>query len=157
MEIADYRDRIAEHSPCAEGLADFLAAKTRNGVFRCIMDRNCTDFFLASVRDGWGPSGNDVLRIFGRHVNGPVTEDGAAMWCRYSGRIHLGRGVRRLVLLDCGRVEVVLPESARYLKIQMAGEGSDVTVNGPGAAFVQVRRYSGTVRAGGPTMKVYDR
>lgn len=157
MEIADYRDRIAEHRPCGEGLEEFLEARTRHDVFLCMMDGMNTDFFLESVRDGWGPSGEDVLRIFDRHVNGYVTREGASMWCNYSGKITPAPEVRRIVLLDCGDVEIEMPERTRYAKIQMAGDDCRLLLKGRDTTFVQVRRYSGSVRSEGVDAKIYDR
>lgn len=156
MEISDYRKVIAEHSPCGEGLAEFMAAHTRSDVFRCMVDGNNTDFFLASMRDGWGPEPADLERLFARHINGPVYGD-VAMWCGYSGIIFLPREVRRIVLCGCGDVRVELPSDCAYLKVQMCGGESKIVVAGPRTAFVQVRRYSGTVIFDGPDMRIYDR
>lgn len=156
MDISDYRERIAEHSPCAGGLSEFMSAHTRSDVFRCIIDGNNTDFFLASMRDGWGPETADLERIFARHINGPIYGD-VTMWCGYSGLIMLSREVRRVVLCGCGEVRLELPDDCVYLKVQMCGDGSNIVIAGPRTAFVQVRKYSGAVSVDGPDARVYDR
>lgn len=156
MDISDYLSEIGAHSPCSHGLDELRAAKTRNDVFRCIMDDNNTDFFLASVRDGWGPSADDMRRIFGRHLGGADVVGDAAMWCGCSGRINAS-GLRRIVLFDCGDVEIVIPENMYYLKVQSVGEGCRITLLGHKNAFVQVRLYSGGATSLGPDMKVYRR
>lgn len=156
MEISDYRKIITEHSPCPGGLSEFMAAHTRSDVFRCIIDGNNTDFFLKSMRDGWGPKVEDVERIFARHINGPICGD-VAVWCGYSGLIMLPREVKRIVLCGCGEMRIELPYAGAYLKVQMYGDESNIVVAGPSTAFVQVRKYSGIVSAEGPDMRVYDR
>lgn len=156
MTISDYISEIGAHSPCSNGLDELLEARTRNDVFRCLMGGSNTDFFLASVRDGWGPSAGDMRRIFGRHLGGTDTIGGAAMWCGHSGAIDAS-GLRRIVLFDCGDVEIAVPETMYYLKVQSVGERCRITLSGHKAAFVQVRLYSGDAVSLGPDMKIYMR
>lgn len=158
MEIADYKKVIEAHNPCAVGLAELQGGRTRHDVFSCLIDRNNTDYLLASMRDGWGPAPADITRVFDRHLNGPV-QDNVQVWCEYSGDITLAPSVKRLVLIGCGEVLLNLPAGAAYLKVQTVGKETHLTIaGGDKYGFVQVRRYSGEVRVeSGADIRIYDR
>lgn len=158
MEIADYKRIIETHNPCAVGLSELQGGRTRHDVFSCLIDRNNTDYLLASMRDGWGPAPADITRIFDRHLNGPV-QDNVQVWCEYAGDIIPAHGVKRIVLIGCGEVHLKLPTGAVYLKVQMVGKDTHLTISGGDKyGFVQVRRYSGEVDTESEAdIRIYDR
>lgn len=154
MEISDYINEMDAHSPCVRGAKMMREAATRSDVFKCIADNANSDFLLASMRDGWGPSAEDLSRIFPRRVNGPVT-DNFQMWVNHSGRIPFNQEVKRMALID-SKCCIKIP-SGTVMKVLLGGD-SFLNVEGDEFTYVLCNRYSGRiVGQGGVDIKVIEK
>lgn len=154
MEIRDFIDRMDAHSPCERGAKMIREATTRSDVFKCIADNANSDFLIASIRDGWGPSPDDLLRLFPRRVNGAVT-DGFQMWVRHSGRIPYNPEVKRMAIID-SKCCISIP-SGTVIKVLMCGD-SFLNVDGDEYTYVLCNRYGGRiVGSGGVDIKKIEK
>lgn len=108
MDISDYKATMKAHGPCAGGEAAFAGCRTRKDVFELIGGPEAVDFFLGSIKEGWGPSPEDFETVFRPYINGALTVTSrigdrkvrSQIWCR-ADDVQVDDSVRWLILLGC--------------------------------------------------------
>lgn len=148
--ISDYRRVFLEHSPCEEGESALRACSGRKDVFDLVVSPVGMTFFVESIRQGWGPSTDEVMEAFRPYANGAYTarfESGsrvhyAQMWCGL-GDMVVEDGVRCILLVGRrGKVTVpdwqvvkLIVDANCYLELE-CGKNSLVWVENHGGRVV---------------------
>lgn len=161
MTISDYKSLMEGHQPCSDGSALFQKCRTRLEVFDLMLSPSGYDFFMRSIRDGWGPTGKDIENTFGSYINGQRISryevDGkehyAQMWVGQEKTARIFRSTRRVLLVDfVGEIHI---EDWQSLEIITAGN-TDVRITAGPNSFVLAKSYGGQICINTGTLKVKE-
>lgn len=149
MTILDYGKELVRRSPCQEGLDEFNKCKSRKDFFELIGKPVACDYFLESIREGWGPSPSEFESLFRPYINGALTikfnigdrSVQSQIWCNV-GEITIDNSIRWLILIGCrGRVKV---SNWQVVKI-FVDKYSAVDLDCSRHSIVYVENYGGSV------------
>ena len=161
MTISDYGALLREHTPCSEGEVAFSRCRTRKDVFDLIGGPVGVDFFLDSIRAGWGPTPKDFGAVFAPYINGKTTVSttvGARrvqsqVWCEVD-HVSVDDNIRWVVLIGCrGRVTI---REWQVVKVFL-DKNSSVTLDCAPGSIVYVENYGGEVRSVNGDCKIIEK
>lgn len=70
MNISDYIRLCGEHEHCEEGYQALIGCTCASEVFKLACTADGRSYLMESIRDGWGPSSEDIYAAFGRMAHG---------------------------------------------------------------------------------------
>jgi len=150
MTISDYKQHMSEFNPCQDGSLAFQNCRTRLEVFDLMLSPQGYDFFMKSIRDGWGPRVTDIEATFKNYINGQrisrYENDGkvhyAQMWVGDHKTARIFRSTRRVLLVDFkGELHI---EDWQFLEIVTAGD-TDVAISSGPNSSVLAKSYGGKI------------
>jgi len=150
MNIRDYQESLKMHAPCSEGVDAFSRCKNRKDVFSLIGSPVAADYFLKSISDGWGPTPDDMEKVFRPYLNGGLTSTHdmggrklrSQVWCR-ADEVSVPDSVRWLMLIGCRGVVKIA--NWQVVKI-FIDANSSVSIECAPDSVVYVENYGGEIR-----------
>lgn len=162
MKIKDFKELMLRHNPCKEGLDAFEKCTSRKDVFDLIASPIAYDFLMKSVRDGWGPTPDDIAQIFKYYVNGRCTtifrdemrSIRSQVWCN-SKEVKVDDKIRTMILFGChGDIEIGKWQVVRLI----VDKNCDIDIICPdSSAYVIVENYGGSVYDMYGNCNIYER
>ena len=149
MTILDYQDELLRRCPCTDGLDEFKKCKSRKDFFELVGRPVACDYFLTSIKDGWGPNPQEFEALFRPYINGSLTIRfnvgervmSSQVWCNV-GEISVDSSIRWLILIGCrGRVKI---SNWHVVKV-FVDKYSDVELDCGRNSIVYVENYGGRV------------
>jgi len=149
MNISEYKKLAESYNPCQEGLSALMECGTRMDVFDLSVNPLCYDFFLRSIKKGWGPTPEDIQNVFSPYINGgrrvkcgkDKTEHLCEMWSG-NGELSVSDELRRIVLI--GWIGDVIVGEWQTVKI-ITDKNSKINVHCGDNAIAFIENYGGEV------------
>lgn len=160
LTVSEYKRIYLDHEPCAEGMEAFSRCYSRKDAYELALSPLACDFFLKSIRDGWGPTPDDIEAVFGPYLGNGYTPNyntdsrqvRCQMWCKCD-RVSVDDSIRMITLVGCrGRVDIT---GWQVIKI-LVDSNSDIDLYCSDNSIVLVENYGGVVRDKNGNAKIKD-
>jgi hypothetical protein len=114
VNLEQFRENARKERICDRYAESWDRAVSKKGLMDLALSAQGADFVCDGIAKGWGISADEIVKRFGRYINGVYTyEDvsgySSVMYCRYYGEIVVDDTL--LVLIDCD-VTVFVPDWA---------------------------------------------
>ena len=110
VNLEQFRENAQKEGICVRYAEMWDGCGSKRGLMDIAMTSQGSDFLCDGIAKGWGISVDEIVRRFGRYINGSyVYEDesgySSVMYCKFVGTIDISTTM--VVLLDCDVVLVV--------------------------------------------------
>lgn len=114
VDLEKFRENARREGICDRYAALWDGCGSKRGLMDLALSSQGADFLCDGIAKGWGISADEIVKRFGRYINGVYTYEDASgyssvMYCRYYGEIVVDDTM--LVLIDCDAT-VVVPDWA---------------------------------------------